>query len=164
MQSRRRLIIVGVLVFVGGLFFLFPARVAYDWFAPPDLGASGISGSVWSGAANHATVGGVYVADMTWRIRPFRLITGKLAYAVSASLGSESVEADVAVGLGGDIYLTNIPLQILEASSGVYGLRGTASAHLEHLVIADGMPISAQGTIEVYDLLLPLVSRTSIGG
>ena len=101
MQSRRRLIIAGVVAFVAGLVVLFPARVAYDWFAPPDLGVSGISGSVWSGAATHVKAGNVYVANLKWRFRPFRLITGKLAYAVSTRLGSDAVEADLAFGFGG---------------------------------------------------------------
>ena len=164
MQSRRRLIIAAIVAFVAGLIVLFPARVAYDWFAPPDLGVSGISGSVWSGAATHVKAGNVYVANLKWRFRPFRLITGKLAYAVSTRLGSDTVEADLAFGIGGGFYLTDMPLRILEVSSGVPGLRGSVSARFEQLIIADGMPISAQGTIEVSNLLLPLVSQTSIGG
>jgi len=164
MPTRRRLIITGVLTMLAGLVILFPARVAYDWFAPPELRIRGISGSIWSGTADHAAGGGVYVAQLKWRFRPFRLFTGKLAYAVSASLGADSVESGLALSIGGTLFLTDIPLQLLEASSGVRGLRGTASGRIEQLVLSDGVPVSVQGAIEVSDLLLPLVSQSSIGG
>jgi len=168
MATRGRLIIVGALTLVAGLIILFPARVAYNWLAPPEIRISGISGTVWSGAASHATGGGFYVSNLKWRIRPLRLFTGKLAYAVSGSPGAGSLEADLAFGVGGDVYLTDVsafvPLQNLEASSGVRGIGGTASVKFERLVLSNGLPVSAQGTIEVSDLVLPLVSQTSIGG
>lgn len=168
MATRRRLIIVGVLTLVAGLIMLFPARVAFNWFAPPEIRVSGISGTIWSGTASHATGGGLYVSNLQWRIQPLRLFTAKLAYAVSGSPGAGSLEADLAFGIGGDIYLTNmsafVPLQSLEAASGVRGIGGTASAEFERLVFSNGLPVSAQGSIEVSDLVLPLVSQTSIGG
>ena len=168
MPSRRRLIIAGVLTLVAGLIIMFPARVAYDWIAPAELRVGGISGTVWSGSADRAQAGGIYVANLQWRFKPLRLLTGKLAYAVSANLAAGSVESDLALGIGGDVYLTDMhafmSLQSLEVSSGVTGIRGTVSARFDRLVFANGMPISAQGILEVSDLLLPLVSQSSIGG
>ena len=46
MPTRRRLIIAGILTLVAGLIILFPARVAYNWIAPPGISLSGISGSI----------------------------------------------------------------------------------------------------------------------
>ena len=43
----KRYIFAGILVLLIVLLVTFPARVAYQWFAPPDLTLSGISGSVW---------------------------------------------------------------------------------------------------------------------
>ena len=64
MFSRSRLAKVGLLVFVAGLILLFPARVAYRWFAPAEFVASGISGSVWNCHALVATAFGTYFLYM----------------------------------------------------------------------------------------------------
>ncbi len=167
MPTRRRLIVAGVITLVAGLVILFPARVAYDWFAPAAVRVGGISGSIWSGSASRASAGGIYVSNLQWRIKPLRLFTGKLAYAIRSGAGAESFEANLALSIGGDIYLTemsaDIPLQNLEVSSGVRGMRGTASARFERLVLSNGIPVAAKGTLEVSGLVLPLVSQSSIG-
>ena len=150
MPTRRRLIIAGVVTLLAGLIILFPARVAYDWFAPPGVRVSGISGSVWSGSASSASVSGVYVANFQWRIKPLRLFTGKLTYIIEGVDGSE--------------ISAYMPLQSLQESSGIQGIGGTASARFEQIVLSNGVPVAANGKIEVSGLLLPLVSRTTIGG
>ena len=168
MPTRRRLIITGVLTMLAGLVILFPARVAYNWFAPPGVLISGISGSIWSGSARRATAPGVYISKLEWRIRPHILFTGKLGYSIEGSVGDGSIESELALGIGGDIYLTKlsgfIPLQSLEVASGVRGLRGNVSARFERLVLSNGIPVAATGTVEVSELLLPLVAQSSIGG
>ena len=108
MASRSRLIKVGVLVFVVGLILLFPARVAYRWFAPAEFVASGISGSVWSGHANEATAYGTYFRDLSWRIHLLELLTAKLGYAIETKLASGFVEANIAVGIGGTVRATEL--------------------------------------------------------
>jgi general secretion pathway protein N len=150
MPTRRRLIIASVVTLLAGLIILFPARVAYDWFAPPGIRVSGISGSVWSGSASRANVSGVYVANFQWHIKPLRLFTGRVTYVIEGVAGTE--------------ISAYMPLQSLQESSGVQGIGGTASAQFEQIVLSNGVPVAAKGTIEVSGLLLPLVSRTSIGG
>ena len=168
MPTRRRLIIAGAITLLAGLIILFPARVAYDWFAPPGLRVSGISGSIWSGSASRVSAGGIYVANLQWRFKPHRLFTGKFAYAIQGGAGAESVETDLALSIAGDLHLTDlsafIQLQSLETSSGVSGMRGTASARFERIVLSNGLPVTAKGTLEVSGLLLPLVSQSTIGG
>lgn len=168
MPTRRRLIIAGLLTLFAGLIILFPARVAYNWFAPPGIAVSGIDGTVWSGSARHVTAEGVYVANMRWQVRPLRLLTGKLAYSIAGSLASGFIESDVALGFGGDIYLSNLTgslaLQFLEQATGVAGMQGSLNVKFERLQLSDGLPVAAQGVVEVSGLLLPLVAPTPIGG
>ena len=97
MPSRSRLIKVGLLVFVVGLILMFPARVAYRWFAPAEFAASGISGSVWNGHAKEVITYGAYFRDLSWRIRLLDLVTAKLGYAIESKLASGSVDANIAI-------------------------------------------------------------------
>ncbi len=108
MPGSRRLIVVGVVTLLLGLIVLFPARVASQWFAPPGVAVSGITGTLWTGSAQSVVVNGVYLSDLSWRMKPLRLFTGQLAYAVSGSPSFGTFDADIAIGVGGDILLTGL--------------------------------------------------------
>ena len=168
MLERSRLIKIGVLTFIAGAILLFPARVAYQWFAPAGLSVSGISGTIWVGSAREADANGVYLRDLQWHIRPFDLATLKLGFAVSTMLGSGSVEGEIAFGITGLVVARNInaslPLSALQSTIGIPGLRGNLSAQFTVLKLDAGLPVSADGVLEVSNLIAPLIHRNSIGG
>ena len=166
--SRKALLSVGLLTFVAAFILLFPARVAYDWFAPPTVQIGGLEGTVWSGSAADASAAGLYLRDLNWRLRPLRLLTGKFAASFEARPSSGFLEADIAVGLGGDILLSNVnaslPLRDIASIARVPGLSGNASLQFARLRVRDGLPIAADGTLTVADLVAPMVDPASIGG
>ena len=166
--SRKALISVGLLTFVAAFVVMFPARVAYDWFAPPTVQVSGLDGSLWSGSAAEASVGGLYLRELKWRLRPLRLLTGKLAASVEAAPSSGFLEADVAVGFGSSLTLNDVnaslPLSAFATIARMPGLSGNASIQLDELRIRDGLPVAADGTLAVADLVAPMVDPAPIGG
>jgi hypothetical protein len=168
MSSRSRLIKVGLLVFVVGLILMFPARVAYRWFAPAEFVASGISGSVWNGHANEAITYGIYFRDLSWRIRVLDFVTAKLGYAIESKLASGSVDANIAIGIGGTLRATDLqaslPLASMSSISSLAGIRGLVSANFSEIKIESAMPVVAAGVLEISGLTLPLVSSDSLGG
>ncbi len=168
MQYRTRLIKIGVLTFIVGIILLFPARVAYQWFAPASLSLSGISGSVWSGRAREGDANGVYLRNLQWHIRPLDFVTLKLGFAVSTMLASGFIEGDVAIGVTGSIVARDIsasvPLRTLQTSLGMPGLQGSLSAQFDVLKLEAGLPVTADGVLEVSNLIAPLIDRNSIGG
>lgn len=168
MPSRRRLIAAGLATFVAGLIIVFPARVAYHWFAPDQVVVGGISGTIWSGSAQNANSAGLYVTDIKWRFKPLRLFTGKFVYAVEARPASGLLEAVVGVGIGGTLHVSElqgvIALQMLEQMLAVRGLRGNARLSIDQLTIKDGIPVTAEGSVEVADLVVPVIAAGSIGG
>ena len=168
MQSRRTLILAGAATAVVGLLIMFPARVAYRWFAPPTASLSGIDGTLWHGSARQAIVNGVYLRDLQWRIRPLLLFTARLSYALEARPASGFVETNVAAGLGGSVAFgdlnASVPLEAFAPALGIQGLRGSASLQFERLTFADGVPVAADGSLALQNLVLPQVSRSSIGG
>ncbi len=169
MPGWSRLLTAGLITLVLGLLVFFPARVAYRWFAPADLVAiSGIDGSVWSGTAREASASGVFVRNMRWRFQPLSLFTGKLAYAIEATPTSGFVEARVAVGITGAVTMQDVkaslPIRALQRAVSMPGLGGEVNLQFERLQLADGLPVTADGTVEVANLVAPLVYRGSIGG
>jgi len=168
MSSRSRLIKVGLLVFVVGLILMFPARVAYRWFAPAEFAASGISGSVWSGHAKEVITYGAYFRDLSWRIRLLDLVTAKLGYAIESKLASGSVDANIAIGIGGTLRVTDLqaslPLASMQSISSLAGIRGSVSANFSEIRIESAMPVAAEGVLEITGLTLPLVSSDPLGG
>ena len=168
MRSRFGLLLAGTLTLLVTLVIFFPARVAYQWFAPPGAQLSGLSGSIWYGQANEASTGGFYLRNLRWRVKPLTLLTGKLGYAIEASPVSGIIAATVAIGFGNSILITDmtgsLPLQSLQGLLGIPGLRGDLSAEFDRLQLRDGFPVAADGFVEIAKLAVPAIYHSSIGG
>lgn len=160
--------LVGLLTFGAAFVLMFPARVAYNWFAPPSVQLSGLEGTVWSGSAAEVSAAGLYLRDLNWRLRPLYFLTGRVAASIEARPSSGFLEADIAAGLGGEIALSNVnaslPLRDFAALVRVPGLAGNASLQFNELRIRDGLPVAADGTLAVANLVAPMVDPGSIGG
>lgn len=167
MRSSKRLILAGIATFVIGLIITFPARVAYQWFAPAELKLSGISGSIWHGSAAQGSASGVYLANFHWSFRPLALFTGKLEFAASSNLASGFVDARVALGVGGSLTLSDVAaaltLDTLAESLPLSGIEGDVSLQFEDLVLENGLPVEATGTLNIANLVSRYLSPTRLG-
>ena len=167
MAKAKRLIALGVVALLAGLVVTFPARVAYQWFAPGGLALSGISGSIWSGAAAQGSAGGLFLSDVSWRFRPLSLLGLKLGYTVAAKLPSGFLESDVAVGIGGSVHFSELvaamPLATFAAVFPMNGIEGGLRIEFGGLVLTDGFPSHADGTVGISGLLLRALSPTALG-
>lgn len=167
MLGRKRLITVGLVVGFVGLLLLFPARVAYQWFAPPQVVMSGISGTVWQGQAREATVDGFYLRDLSWRFKPLTLFTAKLGLSIDTRFASGFASGDVAVGFStvkARNLQANLPISAIKTAAAFGATGGSVSADIAELVVDDGLPVVADGTLEIAGLMLPMVQREPIGG
>jgi len=168
MLTRSRFVIIGVITLLLGLLVPFPARVAHHWFTPAGVAISGIQGSIWRGHALGGEMGGIYVRNLNWRMRPWQLFTGELAYSVEADALSGFINGDVAIGVGGSASIRNLTaslsLQSVQSIVRMSGLDGTANLQFERLVFENGIPVAADGTLEVANLLAPLIHRSPVGG
>ena len=165
--SRKSSLIAGLLTFVAGIVLLFPARVAYQWLVPEGIQLGGIEGSIWTGSAREMTGGGVYLRDVHWHMRPLRLFTGKLGFGIEATPGSGFIEADIALGLGGNVSVANLngsgSLQLFADVLKMPGLAGNVSLQFQQLQLRDGLPVAAVGTVGVDGLVAPMIDASSIG-
>ncbi len=147
---------------------MFPARVAIGWFVPAGIPVSGIRGSVWNGSVNEAAVGGLYLRDIHWHLNALRLFTGKISYHVAATPASGFFESDISVSFDGELSMSQLtaalPLELFAETTGLPGLRGNASLNFERVRLVDGLAMAADGTVQVDNLIVPIVSRDSLGG
>ena len=167
-KRRWGLFVIGLLTVVVGLVLMFPARVAYQLASSPYLAMNGITGTVWNGRAREFSTNGIYLRKLQWHIRPAALLTGKAVYEVSGSPVSGFFESEIEFRLGGSVALRNLsaalPLQMFGRAAGMPGLRGSANVRLERLELVNGRAAALDGTVEVANLVAPMVSRSSIGG
>ena len=165
---QRGLILVGAATLIVGLIAMFPARVAYQWASAPLVSMRGIEGTVWSGRASEFTTNGVYLSNLTWRIKPFHLFIGKASFVISGTPVSGFLDGEISIGFGGKVSLQNLaaslPLQMIESAANIPGLRGNASLQFERLELVGGRPAALDGTIDVANLVVPMLSRGSLGG
>jgi general secretion pathway protein N len=167
MPGRRRLVVAGVATFLLGLPVLFPARVAWHWIAPQGIALAGIEGSIWRGGATEASVHGFYLRDLQWRWLPSALTGGRIGYALKAIPGTGFLDAELGVAPAGVLHVADlrasVPLPQLETALGIRGLEGTANIDLPRLLIRGGLPVMAEGNIEVSSLVVPYIAPTTLG-
>jgi len=167
-QRTRGLLLLTVLTVVVALVVTFPARVAYQWASLPFVKMNGLEGTVWNGSAHEFSTNGVYLRDLTWHMRPLKLLTGEAHFEISGSPVSGFFESEVIVGLGGTLTLRNltasVPLQMFAAAANIAGLRGDASLNFERLELTSGRTTAMDGTADVANLVVPMLSGSSLGG
>ncbi len=163
----KRYVFAGILFLLVLLLVTFPARVAYRWFAPPDLQLNGISGSVWSGTATEGLAAGAYIRDIGWKLRAAQLLTGKLAFRTTSSPASGSMATNVAVGLDGSLTLSglsgSVPLDLVHEAFQQNGIGGDLSLQFDILVLENGVPVAATGSVTVANLVARDLSAGTLG-
>lgn len=167
-HSNRGLLLIAVLTLILALIVSFPARVGYRWATPAGLAASGIHGTVWRGKADAVAAHGIFLRDVSWRIKPLQLFTGTAFYRVQGSPESGFLEGNVGITIAGTVKASDLtaslPLYIFAQALNVRGLQGEASVQVDRLQLRNGLPVVADGTVQVNNLVAPRLSRDSIGG
>jgi general secretion pathway protein N len=180
MGRKKQLNIVGAATLLLALITLFPARIAYHWAAPDGLHLSGISGTIWRGSAAEGQAARLYVRNLTWDFKPLYLFTGKLAIATAVEIAGGSADTDVIVGFGGKVAfkdlhgdvsivgLSNL-IQIPSApfvgsNNGMSaGVNGNINAVFSTLAIDDGVPVAADGVVNISNLFVRQLAPTDVG-
>ncbi len=161
MPNLRRLLVTGAAVTLAGLIAMLPARVAHRWLSPADVQLAGIDGSVWNGGAAEALIGGVYLRELRWSLRPFKLLTGRLGYRLQAEPAGGFLESDFAITVGGSLAVDSlraaVPLAVFSATLPLDDISGQVTLRLEDVLVEDGWPSRLSGQAGVARLLvLPL--------
>ncbi len=136
------------------------ARLPAAWILPASpqsaVGCTGVEGTLWSGSCAGLFVQRKPVGDLTWELKPRRLLAGRLAahLTLNSAMGQGSAEAEV--GLNGQLTahdLTgDLPLDPKLMPGLPPGLRGQAHLALALVALEGGRLKRLEGRIEVHDL------------
>ena len=165
--SRKQLLAIGGAVFGIGLIAAFPARVAYHLFAPEMLKLATISGTLWNGRAAQGQAGNLYLSNVQWSFRPLALLTGKAALDTSFDPAGGFVESRVAVGLGGRVAFNDlsgaVSINALQSLLPAPGIQGNARVDFSELIIDNGLPVAADGTLDIMGLFVRGFASAPVG-
>ncbi|MFZ1869598.1 MAG: type II secretion system protein N [Steroidobacteraceae bacterium] len=143
----KRSITVIVLVIVAFAAIVL-ARMPASWLLPhggANFSCASVEGSIWSGYCSGLTVRGTALGDLTWQLRPARLLAGRLAAHIDLEHPPDiSARGDVEIGLSGTVLARNL----------------TASLPLDPAVIP-AMPPTLSGTVHA-DLALAQVTKKGV--
>lgn len=153
MNNRWAWLALGVGAYAAFAISMFPAGTAIRWFVPPQVAINGIQGTVWSGSAATGTIAGLPVQDLRWHLRPWTLLTGRVAGNVEVRLPdgfvttafSATRRAATFSDLRGGTSLATLASVV----PALRGTRGQASIELSSLRLENGWPEQVRGNLKV---------------
>ncbi len=160
----RRYLLIGLAVYVVYLLAGFPAQVALHWFAPEGVKGYGVEGSIWNGRAQAISAGPTVIGETSWRLSRTWLLAGKMSADIKASIGRSRVNTGASRfvfgshlklrSLQGIVYADDLPPALLAGlrNQGITGLEGRIGLSFQELVLADGWPSDARGSVDLVEL------------
>lgn len=157
---RPVLAAAGLVALLAGLVASFPARVALNWFAPPQIQAWGVSGTVWSGSAADLAVSGQALGALSWDARLAGMLALRPTWDFALRRPDGAAEARVGFSLDGKRQqISNleaaIDLGTMPPALVPNGVAGQLRASVERLVLENGWPVQIAGRAGVAQLKLP---------
>ncbi len=151
----KRLLIIGISVFVASLLLNFPAALGLKLFAPEGLAMHGVAGTIWSGRAAEASYLSTYLGEVNWRFRPLSLLLARAGYRVQSRSPVGNFDTRFAVGVTGALRIDaldgrtrlssiasvlppQVPVQLFDAN---------LDLALSDIVLVEGWPTKAHGSI-----------------
>lgn len=138
------------------------ARLPASWLLPTGgagFSCASVDGSLWSGYCSGLTVRGAALGDLTWQLRPARLLLGKVAAHIDLEHPpSASAQGDVEIGLGGTVVARDLTASLPLDPALLPGVPPTLTGSL-HLDLAlarissKGIVRTLEGRIEASDLV-----------
>jgi hypothetical protein len=169
MRRNLPFIALGFGAYLAFLISTFPAETALRWFAPESVRTSNVSGTIWSGAAQLASVQDFAMRELRWNIEAPPLLLARLSGTAQARMSNGFADSRFSVSRD-RIRLTDLQLSTTLATLApilpVSGASGALSAQFSSLELERMMaeidarqieilwPVSASGTIRISDLLV----------
>lgn len=159
MTRTARLVAAGSVTFLAFLIAEFPASVAVRWVAPASVRLSGVSGSLWRGAASGADLGGLRLGATQWSLSPLSLFLGRLGGEIVTTVGGGKASGTVSVGFSGDVRCTDCKFEgsiagLRPLIPAIKALDGTISLEATTLEIRKNWATRAVGSAKLANVPL----------
>jgi general secretion pathway protein N len=147
MAHMKRTVTVIALVLVAFAAIVI-ARLPASWVLPTggtSFSCASVAGTIWSGYCGGLTVDGAALGQLTWRLRPARLLVGKLAAQVDVERPPRAfARGEIEIGFGDTVVARNL----------------TASLPLDPTVLP-GLPRTLTGSVRL-DLALARITKAGV--
>jgi Type II secretion system (T2SS), protein N len=147
--------LLGAVVFAVVVIVRLPA----EWIIPGTAAraCTTLEGSLWSGSCAGLVLSGTPVGDVSWSLKPLRLLAGRLAAHVKITHGAAaSASGDLEVGFGGAVIarhvVADLPLDPRLLPGLPQTLHGSAHAELALAQVRQGVLTQLEGRIEARNL------------
>ena len=158
MRQRTLIVLVGGVVFLGVGLATLPATLLVSHL-PPGVTAEGVSGSVWSGAADLIRLRGQPLGAANWTAEPLALFSGRLNYHVELERPDGFVRGRLGASFGGALVGEDLELDLPMAALGGgptgSGWLGGLAAQLKSIRLENGWPVALNGHVTVSKLQPP---------
>jgi len=157
--TTRRLLAAGLAAFIVFLIIQAPARIGLAMLADTGLRGAGISGTVWNGRVQAATLGQLPITDLRWQLSPLRLLVGRAAVDVDGQLADGFINGRIEFGFG-QLQLRGFRLSsTLDALGLGLGLPlggGPFSCEIERAVVRAGWFTALVAELRLAEMPLPI--------
>lgn len=172
-MSRKWIITVTAIVFIGSLIGQAPAATLYAWFkpkTPAPVELLGLQGTVSAGRASGITVNNrPALTNLMWTLQPWRLLLGQLGFHLE-SHGDATVDSNLALSVFGGIAVNktqgvmNFKTLLTAIGQPFLPLDGQARLQMKTLRIKKAQFKSADGRIEIHGLAWTLAQEPIVLG
>lgn len=166
----RRLIFLGLAVYLLVVVRQFPANVAVNWFAPEGVGIHGVTGTVWEGSAEAISSGApVTLGETDWTVSALWLLTGRVKGTLATQL-SDTSRLNTRFSkpfLGDGLALSDtqgiLDLNVLPAELRTNGVVGRIGLAFDSVDLNAMWPTSVAGSVDLVDLSITRPRRVELG-
>lgn len=162
MRFPALLAALGALLFLIFLIALWPARVAVSWLVPDGAALTGVSGSVWEGAAASVRVGVMDVGSLRWDAQPLSFLALRPTWRLEATRPDGFARGTVQIRGATDLRVSDLDLGTtlgaLARWINVAGTQGNLSAHVDELALESGRLTRLAGRVNL-DSVQPMGLR-----
>src|SRR5690349_4524359 len=166
MKKTWPLVALGIGAFLLFALVTLPASAVLSFFHPPGVTLSGVSGTIWKGRAQAVRSGNLHIGSVEWSLDVLALLTGKLGAELKITRSDGFAQGAITVSgtrvtmrsLNASLPLSALPPNVAQ------GWAGTATLKLPQLVLENGWPVAATGTVDVIDLVGPPNRPIPMGG
>ncbi|HEX2492325.1 MAG TPA: type II secretion system protein N [Steroidobacter sp.] len=163
----RPLVALGLAAFFAFAVWTLPASLALSRLRSIGVETAGVSGTIWRGEAQVLLVRGVRVGRVQWTLHAAPLLIGRLAADLKVARIDGFLETALAASPSGRLRFENLsgslPLSALPPQMLRGGWSGTLNLKFDELVLEEGWPTSATGTLQALDITGPVESPANLG-
>lgn len=161
------LIGVGAFTLLVGLIAHAPAATVQAWLKPkdkvPEVQLMGVAGTVMNGSANRVLLNGQPAwGELEWQFKPLHLLLARLAYRLQGNAEQTVLLGNVSLLPTGHLHLKPMLLSgsvkslLTLADQPYLPVDGLARMDAQKVVLKQNWPLSAQGKLEIQDLIWTL--------